>query len=107
MTNREAFRINLNRLMHMKGYNQADICSYMEVTSGTVSDWVSGKKFPRPEKIEKLAKLFGIASFELVCNDMGDEERLLRTFRLLSPKGKALALERMDELKQLYWYEKG
>ena len=37
---------------------------------------------------------------------MYDEEQLLRDFRMLSPKGKEKALERMEELKQLYWYEK-
>lgn len=106
MTNREAFRRNINRLMYAKDYNQADIVRYIGVTSATVSDWCSGKKFPRTDTIEKLAKLFGVSVFELVCEDDGDEERLLRAFRVLSPYGKEQALKRIDELKQLYWYDK-
>ena len=103
---RENFSRNLKRLMDIRQCSEADVCRYTEKSSATISDWVNGKKFPRTDSLEKLARFFNVSVFELVCENNGDEERLLRVFRLLSPKGKEKALERMEELKQLYWYNK-
>lgn len=106
MTNRENFPKNLRRLMERGQYNQADIVNHMGVTSSTVSSWCTGQKYPRADMLERLAKFFNVSVFELVCESDTDEERLLRAFRVLNPTGKKKALERMDELTQLYWYNK-
>ena len=106
MTNRENFRRNINRLMDIRECSQADICRYLNVSSATVSNWCTGQKYPRTEAMERIAKFFNVSVFELVCDHESDEERMLRIFRVLSPIVKEKALERMEELKQLYWYDK-
>ena len=106
MTNREAFRKNIRRLMDTRQCSQSDIAQYMGISKSTVSLWINGKAYPEVKNIEELARFFNVSVFELVCEDDSDEERMLRIFRVLSPKGKEKALERMEELKQLYWYDK-
>ena len=106
MTNRELVRRNLNRLLYVQGKNQADIVTYTGYSSGTVSDWLNGKKYPRAEAMQKLADFFGVSIFELVSDYESDEERIVHMFRKLSSAGKKKAIERMEELLQLYWYEK-
>ena len=45
-TMREIFVKNLRYLMEARGINQADICRELGVSSATVSDWCTGKKYP-------------------------------------------------------------
>ena len=104
MTKREAFRKNLNGLMYRDFCTQSDLAKYLDMSPQTISLWVKGLAYPRTDTMDKIAKHFGVSVFELVCEENGDEERLLKAFRVLSPKGKEKALERMEELKQLYWY---
>ena len=105
MTNREAFKHNFNRLMYARECKQVDIANYLGVQKSTISQWVNGKSYPRTDMMDRIAKYFGVSIFELV-NCESEEDNLLHLFRLLSPRGKEIAIERMEELKQLYWYEK-
>lgn len=58
---REIFVKNLHFLMNARGVSQADICRELEVSSATVSDWCAGKKYPRIDKMQRLADLLGVA----------------------------------------------
>lgn len=77
---REIFVKNLRCLMDMKGITQADICRELEVSSATVSDWCSGKKYPRVDAMQRLADLLGVRFSTLTTEnglkDYEDEERL-------------------------------
>lgn len=57
---REIFVKNLRYLMEARGITQADICRELEVSSATVSDWCSGKKYPRVDRMQRLADLLGV-----------------------------------------------
>ena len=59
-TMREIFVKNLRYLMEKKGITQADICRDLNVSSATVSDWFTGKKYPRVDTMQRLADLFGV-----------------------------------------------
>ena len=106
MTNREAFRKNLHRLISQRECTQTDIAYYIPVAKATVSAWMNGGSYPKPDTMEKLAKFFGVSVFELVCGENTDEEQLLRYFRVLSNDGKKKALNNMYELSKNYWYGK-
>ena len=77
---REIFVKNLRYLMEAKGITQADICRELEVSSATVSDWCSGKKYPRPDKMQRLADLLGVLFSTLTTEngirDYEDQQRL-------------------------------
>ena len=108
--NKEVFKKNLAHLMIEKQYTQEDVAKGIGVAITTVSHWYVGRSLPRGETLIALASFFGVPPSTFLKSgnvfQTIDEERLLNGFRMLSPKGKEKALERIDELKQLYWYSK-
>lgn len=77
---REIFVKNLRYLMEKKGITQADICRELDVSSATVSDWCTGKKYPRVAAMQRLADLFGVRFSTLTTEnglqDYEDQQRL-------------------------------
>lgn len=77
---REIFVKNLHYLMEAKGISQADICRELDVSSATVSDWCSGKKYPRVDKMQRLADLLGVLFSTLTTEsgiqDFEDQRRM-------------------------------
>lgn len=65
MTPKEVFAKNLNRLLSKNGKTQSDLVAYMNTTASTVSDWCNGKKYPRVDKMQKLADYFGVLKSDL------------------------------------------
>ena len=110
MTNQEIFRKNLNHLLSTKCYSQADIAHSLGVARSTVSRWCDGSSIPNGKSLTALAECLSTTPAILVGESSTlssiSEEQLLHDFRMLSPRGKELALERMEELKQLHWYGK-
>ena len=96
---KEIFAKNLRYLMEAKGITQADICRALDVSSATVSDWCSGKKYPRTDKIQHLAELLGVffstLTTESGISDYEDMQRLEAlhqnpTLRMLFDKQRTL-----------------
>ena len=77
---REIFVKNLRYLMDARGITQADICRELDVSSATASDWCTGKKFPRIDKLQRLADLLGVRlstlTSETGLQDYEDQQRL-------------------------------
>ena len=69
-TAREIFVRNLRYFMEAKGITQADICRELEVSSATVSDWYTGKKYPRVDAMQHLADLLGV-KFSTLTTEAG------------------------------------
>lgn len=65
MNPKEVFAKNLNRLLLKNGKTQSDLVTYMNTTASTVSDWCNGKKYPRVDKMQKLADYFGVLKSDL------------------------------------------
>ncbi len=59
------FSNNLNRLLKKNGKTQSDLVTYLGITASTVSDWCNAKKYPRVDKMQKLADYFGVLKSEL------------------------------------------
>ena len=68
MTSRQIFRHNLNFYMSRSSLTQKDIVQKLGVSKGSVSGWFAGTNFPRAEKLEELAELFGITSADLLAD---------------------------------------
>lgn len=64
---REIFPVNLKKLMQQKGITQSEIVDKLDVTSSTVSDWCNGNKYPRVDKMQQLADLFGVLMSDLTA----------------------------------------
>lgn len=66
---REAFPQILAKYMKEHGMNQSDVARYVNVSKQIVSDWLHGKKFPRVDKMQALANLFGVSVSDMYPNE--------------------------------------
>lgn len=69
----QIFAENLNYFMNRDGKIQADIAKYLGVSTATVSDWCSGNKYPRGDKLAALCDLFNIELADLMSERRKDE----------------------------------
>ena len=63
---REVFAKNLQYYIDITGVTQRDLAKYVGVSAPTLNEWVKGKKFPRIDRIEKLAAYFGCLKSDLI-----------------------------------------
>ena len=66
MNHKTIFSSNLTRKMEEAGKTRMDICNALGFSYYTVTDWVKGKKMPRMDKVEKLAKYFDCLISDLI-----------------------------------------
>lgn len=66
MDNKNIFAANLRRYMEINGKSRRDVSEAIGVSYYTFTDWVNGKKYPRMDKVEKLATYFGILKSDLI-----------------------------------------
>ena len=66
MNTRDIFKINLNSFIDKSGKNKRVISSEMGIPYTTLVEWSNGRKFPRADGIESLAKYFGILKSDLL-----------------------------------------
>ena len=64
--NKEVFAKNLLYYLEITGKTQKDIAIEIGVTPAAINEWVRKKKYPRIDKIELLARYFGIRKSDLI-----------------------------------------
>lgn len=64
--NREIIAENIRHYMALHGKSRNDMCQDLGLVYSTFSDWINGKKYPRIDKIEMMARYFGISKSDLV-----------------------------------------
>ena len=62
---RDIFAGNFNRLLRQSGRTQADVVEALGITASTISDWANAKKYPRVDKLQRLASYFGVHIWDL------------------------------------------
>lgn len=77
MDNKNIFASNLKRYMALNEKSRKDISEALEISYYTVTDWVNGKKYPRMDKVEKLAQYFGILKSDLI-EEKTEEHRTMQ-----------------------------
>ncbi len=91
---------------------QKELAEKMGTTPQNISQYERGIRNPKLETRERLAKTLGVDAHWLEVGEYednslsGEEQQLLRYFRIMSPEGQRVALERMDELSQHPRYKK-
>jgi repressor LexA len=77
---REIFIKNLRYIMEKKGITQADICRELNIPSATMSNWFTGQRYPRIDKMQQLADMLGVTFSTLTTEhglqDYEDQQRL-------------------------------
>lgn len=60
------FSRNLNNLLSLNGYTQADLSRHMGISTASVANWCTGKSMPRIDKIQKIATWLGVKRSDLL-----------------------------------------
>ena len=66
MNNKEIMSKNIKFYLNRKNLNVKDFAKQLGFKYTTVLDWVNGNTYPRIDKIEKMAKYFGVSKADLV-----------------------------------------
>ena len=90
------FSKRLKEIMANHDKTQGDLVRDLNFRQATVSDWLNGKKYPRMDKIEKLAHYFGLSINELLSTSSPaptlsltqQEETLIKKYRQLDADGR-------------------
>lgn len=64
--NKKVFADNLKWYMYINGKDRNDIAQDLGFSYYTVTTWVNGTKYPRIDKIERLAEYFNISKSQLI-----------------------------------------
>lgn len=64
--NRDIFAKNLTHFVVCSGKSKKEIAEIVGVAPSTFNEWTKGKKYPRMDKVEKLAAYFGILKSDLI-----------------------------------------
>ena len=89
---RKLFADNLRRLMLANGEKQIDIAKLLGVSKSTVSAYCSGEQMPRINKLEALARHFGVPRSALIGS--GESDLILQRTADLGPAGPVVDLFR-------------
>ena len=99
--NKETFSQNLVYYLNISGREQKEVAEEIGVATSTFNDWVKGKKYPRIDKIEKLANYFKIKKSDLIEDKKSSsddeltegEKMLLDLFRQVPVEQQQLVLQ--------------
>lgn len=89
--NKEIFARNLQQYMDERGLSRIDLSQAIDVPYSTLSEWLTAKKYPRIDKIEKLAFAFGIEKSDLI-EDKGKTASIPNHPDIFVPKLKKVPL---------------
>lgn len=73
---RLVFVKNLQNYMNLRGVDQSDIVSALGISASTVSDWATGKKYPRVDSMQRLADYLGVLISDLTSEASMLHEKL-------------------------------
>ncbi len=103
---KDVFAKNLKYYMERSGKNQKEMAAVVGVSAPTFNEWLKGKKFPRIDKIEKLAQYFGILKSDLIEDKTAEHREMQQknsilaelTVRMRSDKEFANLIEGINRL---------
>ena len=95
--NKEVFARNLRYYLDKSGKTQKEVALAIGVTPASVNEWLNKKKYPRIDKIELLARYFGILKSDLI-EDKGMNKTLPQEQKLT--EGETLLLELFRQIPE-------
>ena len=84
MDNKDIFSRNLRYQMEINNKTRQDISDALGISYFTVTSWVNGTKYPRMNKVEQLAKYFGILISDLVERKTEEHREMQKKNDILS-----------------------
>lgn len=74
--NKEVMAKNLQYYVERSGKSQKELSEIVGVATSTFNDWMKAKKYPRIDKIELLARHFGILKSDLIEEKTQDHREM-------------------------------
>ena len=101
--NRRIFANNLRKLLDERGLQAKDLIEVTGASQASISEWLNARKYPRIDKIERLANFFKVKKSDLIEDPTQTEaerkiKELTRKFNLLADAEKQQALDYLDFL---------
>jgi transcriptional regulator with XRE-family HTH domain len=99
----EVFAKNLQYYISKKGISQRELAEIIGVSAPTINEWVKGKKYPRINKVEKLATYFGCLKSDLIEDKekQSDESELSMRKREFIKRVEKMTDEQLDRLERI------
>jgi transcriptional regulator with XRE-family HTH domain len=92
---------NLNSAMERAGFTQTALAGKLGVTKEAVSKWLSGNKFPRPDKLLRLALTLDLGIDEMVIRQPDSAEPVIAFRKRGANKTTALHIEHAKDIGRL------
>lgn len=73
-------KLNINKIEESAerlGFNKSKLAKNLDVSRETVSQWLKGEKFPRPDKLLKLSMTLGLTFNEIASNLTAENEPIV------------------------------
>lgn len=104
LENRSVMAANISRYMKEKEKSRHQICTELNIPYSTFSEWISGKKYPRIDKIELMANYFGCEKSDLIEDKKSpatDDSGMSKMKAELIQKVKQMSDEELQKLELL------
>lgn len=70
---KKIFARNLTRYIAQSGKTQKELADMLGVAQSTFNNWCTGVRYPRMDKVEQLARYFGIKKSDLIEDKAAQE----------------------------------
>ena len=97
-------KLNLDKIyesMGTSGLNKAGLAREMDVSRTIVTSWFKGEKFPKPDKLLKMAVTLGLPFDEIVSRIQGVSEPVVAFRKKTNRKTKDAHIERAKDMGKL------
>lgn len=97
------FAMNLADYMTSRGVTRNDLSRATGIPYTTISNWLQGARFPRPEQLDKLAKYLQVSRADLLDDGLDEYEKTFRANQRTTGRKQELMFalwdgaEKMDE----------
>jgi len=85
---RKIFSRNLTNILVERNKSQRDLVNFIEVSSSTVSNWCTGQKLPRMDKVQIIANWLGVNNSDLLENKKQDMQLTYEEMIKIYTRGK-------------------
>ena len=101
LENKKVMAKNILRYMSLKQKSRQEVCKDLGFSYSTFSEWVSGKKYPRIDKIEIMANYFGCEKSDLIEEKQPAESELSLKKREFIQKVENMTDAQIERLEQI------
>ena len=90
MDTKNVFSRNLKYQMELNNKSRQEVSTALGISYFTITSWVNGSKYPRMDKVEKLAQYFGCKKSDLI------EEK-----KTTEPEADSLSEDRIELINRI------